>query len=250
MQIIGMGRVGGALVRRGTERGVECTGISRDQGWESLEAPAGTPVIVSTRNDDLDRVLDRVPVHRHKDLVFVQNGMLRDWLAGRGLEGATRGLLFFAVASRGATPVPGGDSPFCGPHAETVARWLQALDLPSSAVTPSAFAEVELEKLLWNCVFGLLCEVHDATVGEVVERHRADVDRLAQELARVAMPSLGVTVEVAPVVERMCAYSLSIRDYRGAVKEWGWRNGWFVQAGLAQGMATPVHATLLERAGR
>ncbi len=247
--IIGAGRVGGALAALSAERGVASSLISREVGWEALDAEPGEPVIVAVRNDDLGPVLDRVPAARRGDLVLVQNGMLRPWIADQGLDDATRGILFFAVPKRGAAADPGGTSPFVGRHAARVAAWLGGLGLPAEEVDREAFAEVELEKLIWNCAFGLLCQVHGAPVGSIVEDHGAELRALVAEMVHVGAAGMGTQVELDPLVERLCAYSRSIADYQGAVKEWRWRNGWFVDAAREHGIATPSHAGLLARVG-
>lgn len=46
------------------------------------------------------------------------------------------------------------------------------------------------------------------------------------------------------MVGRLRAYSASIPAYRGAVKEWPWRNVFFVDAAAAEGSALPVHEEL------
>ena len=53
--------------------------------------PTGSgPIVVATRNDALDGIVDAVPVERRSDLVFIQNGMLEPWLEQRGLHDATQ----------------------------------------------------------------------------------------------------------------------------------------------------------------
>ena len=42
-------------------------------------------------------------------------------------------------------------------------------------------------------------------------------------------------------------YSLTIPDYQSALKQWEWRNGWFVEATQGGGIATPVRATIAQR---
>lgn len=245
--VIGAGRVGGALAARAPAQfGL----VSRSAGWEQLEGPAGAPILVAVRNDDLPAVLARVPERRREDLVFIQNGMLRPWLEAEGLVGATRGLLFMAVPTRGAPIEPGGPSPFCGPRAAAVVAAFTAAELPAAEVDAQAFAAVELEKLIWNCAFGLCCEVFEVDVGTVVEAHAGQLRALVAELLAVGGPALGVELDLDALVERLCAYSRSIPRYRGAVKEWRWRNGWFVEIAAKQGAATPVHTELLARAGR
>lgn len=245
MVIIGAGRVGMALHSRAAERGVACGLIRRSEGWEQLEQGAGGPVLVATRNDDLDGVVERVPVHRRQDLVFVQNGMLRPWLQERALSRATRGLLFFAVPHRGAPIEPGPASPFTGSLAVEVVRWLGALGLPAEAVDWPRFGALELEKLIWNCAFGLLCERFDRTVGEVCAEQDALLRALVAELRAVGRAAMSVDLPQEWLVDRLVSYSRSIPDYQGSVKEWRWRNGWFLRAAEEHGLSTPVHRQLL-----
>jgi len=247
MIIIGAGRVGGALAQRAADAGVEHTLVSRTEGWDAIRGTEA-PIFVAVRNDDLEAVLERVPASEHARLVFTQNGMLRPWLAQRGLGGNTRGLLFFAVPARGAPLEPGGDSPFSGPLAQSVVDWLSRVDVPASVVEPDAFAVTELEKLLWNCCFGLLCDLTGRPVGGIVEHHDALLTELADELLHWGMPAFGLDLDEGAreaLKERLRAYSRSIPDYVGTVKEWTWRNGWFVEVAREPGL----HEELLERTG-
>lgn len=210
--------------------------------------------MVCTRNDALADVLRSIPAERHADMVLVQNGMLRDFVRDHALPPLTRGLLFFAVASRGGPAEPGGVSPFCGRHAALIAAWLQAIGLPAAAVDAGSFAALEVEKLLWNCIFGLLSQALQLPVGQVVAAQRDAVTALVHELLPVALraapeavPALASHTGEQALIERLCGYSLAISDYRGAVKEWPWRNGWFATA--AGPGALPVHAHWLAQAG-
>ena len=127
---------------------------------------------------------------------------------------------------------------------------MNELGLQCAAISKSQFLFEMLEKLLWNCVFGLLCQVHGLSVGEVVEQHRTQVASLSLELLRVACENMRLdlpnTDERDALVDRLCDYSKSIPDYKGAVKEWKWRNGWFWDR---QQDLNSVHATLLLQAG-
>lgn len=250
MVIVGAGRVGGALHARAVERGVFCGLVRRDAGWEALDAPAGTPVILAVRNDDLDEVLARVPAHRRADLVFVQNGVLRDFLRERGLDGCTRGLLYFAVARRGDPITPGGPNPFAGPHAEAVAAWFRRLDLEALAVDAETFGRYAFEKLCWLAVFGALGELYRAPVGVIATAHRDEVVRMTDELRRVGRVALGVEVGLEPLVERMIGYALRIPDFPAAVKEWPWRNGWLDAAAARYGIDTSFHRDVICRIGK
>jgi ketopantoate reductase len=250
--------VGGALARRHRERLADRHGpitlLGRADGRDALARPAGAPIIVTVRNDDLEGVLASVPRSRQRDLVLIQNGMLRPWIAAHGLSVVTRGLLFFAVPRRGAEPDAGGESPFVGTHAELVASWLPALGLPARAASESSFVEVEIEKLIWNCVFGLLCERYDESVGVIVERRADELAAVVPELNAVARAALGLATadeaDTQALLARLCQYSRTIGSYRGAVKEWPWRNGWFVSAAHQHGIRTPAHDGSLAAIGR
>ena len=51
---------------------------------QPVSGPAG-PIVVCTRNDDLQAIVDATPADRREDLVFIQNGMLQPWLDAQGL---------------------------------------------------------------------------------------------------------------------------------------------------------------------
>jgi ketopantoate reductase len=247
MIVIGAGRVGGALSTRARLEHVPCTLVDRAHGWEALQRPAGEPVVLTVRNDDLDAVRERIPQHRRADLVFVQNGMIRDWLAKHQLQDATRGLLFFAVPSRGAPIETGPANPFWGPHAAALVEWFGQLGLPAEALDTRAFAIAELEKLLWNSCFGLLCERFDADVGTVVREHADTLGALVLELLPISEPAFELSLAMRDreaMLERMRSYAARIPTNRASVKEWPWRNGWFVGR-----EPTPLHRELLEVTG-
>lgn len=242
IEIIGAGRIGTALYDRDPDL---FSLIDRERGWERLDVAAGVPILLAVRNDDLDAVLARVPAHRHGDLTFVQNGMLRPWLAAHGLDGATRGLLFMAVPKRGAAIEPGGESPFHGPHAQTLVDAFVAAKLPARRVDAQEFAAMELEKLLWNSCFGLLCDAYDGDVGTIVRERYGELHALVAELLAVGAPALGISLALDALVERLAAYSRSIPSFRASLKEWRWRNGWFVELAAERGMSLPNHERLL-----
>ena len=176
--------------------------------------------------------------------------MLQTWLAEQSLESVTQGLLYIAVSKVGDQPIDGGRSVVTGPRSAEFVQLMTALNLECTAVTKSQFLLEMLEKLLWNCVFGLLCQVHDVSVGDVVKRHREQVISLTAELLQVACIGLSLDLpsmeDQASLINRLCTYSLSIENYKGAVKEWKWRNGWFWDR---QQDDDSLHAALLIQAG-
>ncbi|WP_017324288.1 ketopantoate reductase family protein [Synechococcus sp. PCC 7336] len=232
--IVGAGRIGTALARMG-----EAIVVRRGEPIPSEEGP----IYVCTRNDDLDAVVGATLPNRRKDLVFLQNGMLRTWLKKQGLQDNTQALIYFAVQKRGDKPVDGGGSVVWGRWAEAFANLLNSAGIECLVVDRSSFDRQMVEKLLWNCIFGLLSQRHAAPVGAVADRHRSEVDCLVDELAPLAERELSIRLEPG-VAQRLCDYSRSVPDYRGAVKELPWRNGWFLA--IAH---TPKHVQWLREVG-
>jgi hypothetical protein len=249
MIVIGMGRVGQGIRRCAERNGVGINCIDRESGWEALVTEPDGSVLVTTNAGDLVEVVGRVPSSRLADLVFIQNGMIDPVLDRLGLSENTRGLLYFAVPRRGLDPQPGGDSIFAGLHADSMCNWFHSIELGANAVSGAEFQAEMMSKLIWNCVFGLLCDVHQCSVGRLVEAHRSDIDALIGELARVSNTAVGTRLSKEQVSAALCAYSMSIPDYTGTLKQWIWRNGWFVEASAAHALQIPLHAELLGRVG-
>ena len=230
--------------------GAGCIGTALSQMTDAIVVRRGEPIssesgpiYVCTRNDDLESVVGATLPQRRKDLVFLQNGMLQTWLEERGLRDNTQALVYFAVQKLGDTPVDGGGSVVCGPWGETFAEMLRSAGIECTVVDRQTYQRQMVEKLLWNCIFGLLSQKHAASVGDVVDRYRSEVDVLVEELAPLAERELGIRLEPG-VSQRLCDYSKSVADYRGAVKELPWRNGWFLN--IAK---TPKHVQWLKEVG-
>ncbi|DBB09840.1 TPA: hypothetical protein ACH3X3_001455 [Trebouxia sp. C0006] len=147
--LVGSGRVGTALKKLGSgsdkiiERG------------QAVEGPPG-PIIVCTRNNDLQGVLDSTPEDRRQDLVFIQNGMLQPWLDARYLGNNTQALVYFAVSKKGETPIDGktdanpeGLTAVTGKHAHAFAARLAAGDLSCKVLDQTQYKKSMLEKLIW-----------------------------------------------------------------------------------------------------
>ncbi|OVA06924.1 hypothetical protein BVC80_1735g29 [Macleaya cordata] len=242
--IVGGGRVGRALQSMGNG------GDLLVKRGESVPLDFSGPILVCTRNDDLDEVLQSTPKSRwNADLVFFQNGMLEPWLQSKGLPNADQVLAYFAVSKLGEPPVDGktdtdpeGLTAAYGKWASAVATRLQAGDLSCKVLEKEAFQKQMLEKLIWICSFMLVGALHPgATVGAVEKEHRSEVSRLIAELAAAAAEEKGLIFEDA-MEERLCAYSRAVAHFPTAVKEFKWRNGWFYslsQKAVAEGKPDP-----------
>jgi hypothetical protein len=56
---------------------------SRESSIPETSEPG--PIYICTRNDDLDAIIEKTPLTRREDLVFLQNGMLSPYLEKKGL---------------------------------------------------------------------------------------------------------------------------------------------------------------------
>ena len=247
MLVIGAGRIGTALFKRAQEHHVTCALLDRNSGWEQLQGEPGCPILVATRNDALPSIIEQVPPSHHSDLVFIQNGMIRPWLKQVGLEENTRGLLFFAVPTKGAPITPGEASPFCGKHASEVVKTFVGMEIPAQEVTGSEFASLELEKLLWIAAHGLMGETYQQSVGDIMAHREEELRELVYEYASLGIRALDLTISKENLYERVKAYSLSIPQWQARVKEWPWRNQWFEDLAHAKGQALLNHERLVKK---
>ncbi|XP_011623779.1 uncharacterized protein LOC18435308 isoform X1 [Amborella trichopoda] len=250
--IVGGGRVGQALQSMGGGKDV----MVRRGEAVPLDFPG--PILVCTRNDDLDAVLDATPRPRWSDLVFFQNGMLEPWLESKGLVDADQVLAYFAVSKLGEPPTDGktdmnpeGLTAAFGKWASAVATRLHSGGLSCKVLDKESFQKQMLEKLIWISAFMLVGARHPgATMGAVEKEYRSEVGRLIQELAAATTAENKLVFEPA-MEDRLCAYSRAVAHFPTAVKEFKWRNGWFyslTQKAIAEGRPDPcpLHTTWLK----
>ncbi|CAK8574497.1 unnamed protein product [Lathyrus sativus] len=241
--IVGGGRVGKAL---------QDMGLGQDilvKRGESIPLDFEGPILVCTRNDDLDSVLQSTPLSRWNDLVFFQNGMLEPWLESKGLKEGNQVLAYFAVSKRGERPIDGktdtnpeGLTAAYGKWSLAVSERLLAGGLSCKVLEKEAFQKQMLEKLIWICSVMLVGARHGGvSVGIVENEFRSELCSLIAELASAAASEKGLTIEEA-MEERLCAYSRAVAHFPTAVKEFKWRNGWFYslsEKATAQGKQDP-----------
>ncbi|KAE9584494.1 hypothetical protein Lal_00021705 [Lupinus albus] len=241
--IVGGGRVGRAL--EGMGRGDDLL-VRRG---EKVPLDFEGPILVCTRNDDLEHVLQSTPLSRWNDLVFIQNGMLEPWLESKGLSDANQVLAYFAVSKLGEAPIDGktdtnpeGLTAAYGKWASAVADRLDSGGLSCKVLGKEAFQKQMLEKLIWISSVMLVGARHGGvSVGVVEKEFFSELSSLIEELASAAAIEKGLKFEEA-MEERLCAYSRAVAHFPTAVKEFKWRNGWFYsisQKAVAQGKPDP-----------
>ncbi|KAL9313902.1 hypothetical protein ACSQ67_019354 [Phaseolus vulgaris] len=241
--IVGGGRVGQALQDMGSGQDVLL------RRGEAVPLNFEGPILVCTRNDDLETVLQSTPSSRWDDLVFFQNGMMEPWLQRKGLDDANQVLAYFAVSKIGEAPIDGttdtnpeGLTAAYGKWASVIAARLNAGGLSCKVLDKKEFQKQMLEKLIWICSVMLVGARHGGvSVGVVEKEFRTELSSLIAELASAAASEKGLTFEEA-VEERLCAYSRAVAHFPTAVKEFKWRNGWFYsisEKAMVQGNPDP-----------
>lgn len=249
MIAIGAGRIGSSLAGLAARHGLPYRLIDRTTGWEALDEAPGEPILVCVRNEELKPVIDRVPELRRPDLVFVQNGAIRGLLAEHRLPHATRGVLWLAATARGGEITPGYPTPFCGPHAPYCAAWFHDAGLGGVPVDWARFSLHELSKMVWISAFGALGDAYDEDCGQIAERRPVEVAALADELRVIGRVDMGVDVDLDWLTRRLLDYAEKIPRYRVSVREFPWRNGWFMARAAHWDKATPLHKRLLQQGG-
>merc|ERR1711982_70220 len=142
--VIGGGRIGSLLIGDGDNS------LLLNRGDSIPEDGIGTPILIATRNDALDGIIDSCPEKRKKDLVFLQNGYLDNFLKSKNLQDNTQVLLYLSVTSKGVDPVDGITSVnpeglTTGIHAKAFASRLSQLGLKCNVVTANEYKPAMFE---------------------------------------------------------------------------------------------------------
>ena len=146
VEVVGKGRIGSLF------EADDVTFIGRN---DKINPDASGPILLATRNDALDGIVENCPESRRKDLVFMQNGYLDNFLKSKGLLDNTQVLLYLSVPSLGAEPTDGvtsvnpeGLTAATGIHAQAFADRLASLNLKCKVVAPEQYRPAMFEKLM------------------------------------------------------------------------------------------------------
>jgi len=240
--IVGNGRIGGALSEAGN-----CVVLGRG---DPIDADGEGPVLLATRNDALDGIVAACPANRRKDLVFLQNGYLDDFLEEKGLLANTQVLLYLSVPAKGVPPTDGvtafnpeGLTAATGEWAGAFADRLAAIDLKCNVATPEDYRPAMFEKLMWISTYMLVGAANGcATVGDAGRDHADTVESIVRELVAAVSAAEGIAFPDG-TLERLKSYTDVVADFPCGVKEFEWRNRYFWNLGDE---AVPVHNGLLK----
>jgi len=240
--VIGGGRIG-SLLNQGDNSVLLKRGDSISSDNE------GTPIFIATRNDSLDGIIAECPPNRLKDLVFLQNGYLDDYLESKGLIDNTQSLLYLSVPALGVDPVDGitsvnpeGLTAATGVHAQALANLLGSLGLKCNVVNMEEYKPAMFEKLIWISTYMLVGTAKECnSVGQAGSDCKELVETVVNELVAAVSAKEGITFPEGTMA-RLAAYTDVVADFPCGVKEFEWRNEYFYKLG---DNACPTHNTLL-----
>ena len=240
-EIIGAGRIGSLLAEAGN-----AVVLGREG---RIDPNKSGPILIATRNDALDVIVDNCPENRRKDLVFMQNGYLDNFLKAKGLLDNTQVLLYLSVTAKGVAPIDGvtsfnpeGLTAATGLHAQSFADRLAALNLKCNVVDAAAYRPAMFEKLIWISTYMLVGTAKEcASVGQAGSEYKDLVESVIQELTAAVSAAEGINFPDG-TIERLAAYTDVVANFPCAVKEFEWRNKYFYDLGDS---ACPTHNALL-----
>lgn len=240
-EIIGAGRIGSLLAEAGN-----AVVLGRQ---DTIDPNKSGPILIATRNDALDAIVNNCPQNRRKDLVFMQNGYLDKFLESKGLSDNTQVLLYLSVTAKGVEPIDGvtsfnpeGLTVATGLHAQAFAYRLAALNLKCNVVDPTAYRPAMFEKLIWISTYMLVGTAKQcSSVGQAESEYKDLIESVIKELVAAVSVTEGITFPNG-TIERLSAYTDIVADFPAAVKEFQWRNKYFYDLGDG---ACPTHNSLL-----
>ncbi|MCY4443548.1 MAG: hypothetical protein OXC44_01960 [Proteobacteria bacterium] len=234
INIVGLGRLGGFF-----QHITQGKGYSRNCQLSSLDP--SRPTLLCVRIDQLHTVLSQLPTQVTDKLIFLQNGIYDDILLKHHITSPTQLLIYFAIASKGHKPQDGKKSVITGPYSHIMENIFHYNDLSLKLLDQLRYRQCAYEKLIWLSAFGLLCDIYNTSVTYIVTNHKPALEKLSKELCSIIYNKQKITLEQG-WLDRLCSYSLSLGHYTASLKEYPYRNGWFVKQ-----QHTPYHMALLQK---
>ncbi len=206
--IIGIGEIGGVIARGMLRAGHPVYPVTRDMDMATAaqQIPEPTVVVLAVAEKDLHPTLEQIPTRWRDRLALIQNELLpRDWQA-HDLDHPT-------VASIWFEKKPGQDvkvvmpSPAQGPHAGTLVRALEALEIPARELR----SETELlDELVVKNLYILTTNIGGLAVGggdvETLWRdHRETAEAVFDDVLALQEALVDQSLDRDALLERMLA---------------------------------------------
>ena len=232
--------MGRAFHRLLPEAGIITRNDSLHDILTSPSTPPHVPILVCTTSDALPSVITATPPHCHPDLILIQNGMFTT----HPYTQCTRVLLYLAAVETGTEPpsiintyhtFTDGQKTVCfggGRHAQWFCHMLTQHGFACRCIDDAdEFEQLEMHKLLWASAMWVMSQALGGVgVGQVVTLHRPALEDLITDLcSSCCCCKVDVERAMQEVVEYSLSIPLAVPSRAMALKEFEWRNGWFLE---------------------
>lgn len=213
--IVGLGQMGGTFAHGFLRQGHPVFPVTRRQSMHDVAAqvPAPALVLVAVGEDELDAVLESVPVPWRDRLALLQNELLPgDWTR-HGVVDPTVAVVWFekkkGTAAHAILPTV-----VAGPHRAAVAEALSALDIPARAIPEGALLLELVRKNLYILTANIAGLEVGGTVGELWEHHQKLASEVASEVIALQAWRADTRLPERPLIDAMVEAFEADPDHR------------------------------------
>lgn len=202
--LYGVGQLGRLFGGGALRAGATVVPIRRDTDvgplWSAY--PPGTPILFAVGEAATVDALDRVPVDRRGDLIFVQNELYPSDLAGMKAARATLAIVW-TNQKPGVPTLVGRATAVHGPHAGAMAAWHREVDIPCRVADASDIGIEAAAKYAFIVTVNALGLLDPRTVSEWLAADASRVDAVLAESVELAVARLGAPEARDEALERV-----------------------------------------------
>lgn len=202
--VVGPGELGRLFAGGALRLGTRVSAVTREHGWDNVNASADAPVLVAVPEKALRTVVEQMPEGRRAHAILVQNELFPPGLQAWGLGQATVAVVWLAKKAGQPELVARASQAF-GPHADAFVAWCAALGLPAVVLPDrTALAGALIDKYAFILSINALGLAEAITIGAWLEqdpdRVRAVIADAARLGSRLAGPTAPVGHDAQPAV--------------------------------------------------
>ncbi|HZJ48144.1 MAG TPA: hypothetical protein VFD97_03795 [Acidimicrobiia bacterium] len=204
--LIGVGQMGAVFSHALLRSGHPVIPVLRSTAIDEVEAQLPEPALtlVTVGEDDLQPVLDGLPIGWRPSIALIQNELLpRDWLR-HGIESPTVAVVWFEKKPAHAPKViiP---TLVAGPRAGLLVDSLTSIDIPAVRIPDEQLIDVLVAKNLYILTANIVGLRTGGTVSELWNRHREMATAVVAEILDIQEWLVGGPVDRGEAIDGMTA---------------------------------------------